>query len=206
MSGGGTPYLIVSLSLMVPGKVVYFPQFFLPSILMTSWVTCTSLVLGVTGTLFLLVLHVCYSDDLVLLAPSPSALRIMLNCCENFTIICGLKFNPSKTQLICFSSYPSSSCSASFYFCGQQLPFLDTVSHLGHLLHYNLSDVHDINVKLCDMVRKANCLFVSFPRVGPYILTRLFQSYCLSPYTDLVYVILKLPVIRFFAEFGVSPS
>ena len=32
------------------------------------------------------------------------------------------------------------------------------------------------------MVRKANCLFASFPRVGPYILTRLFQSYCLSLY------------------------
>ena len=32
------------------------------------------------------------------------------------------------------------------------------------------------------MVRKANCLFATFPRVGPYILTRLFQSYCLSLY------------------------
>ena len=51
---------------------------------------------------------VCYGDDLVLLAPSPSALRIMLNCCENFVIIHGLKFNPYKTQLIRFSSYPPS--------------------------------------------------------------------------------------------------
>ena len=96
---------------------------------------------------------VCYADDLVLLAPSPSALRIMLNCCQNFAIIRDLKFNPSKIHLICFSSYPSSSCSASFYFCGQQLPFLDTFSHLGHLLHYNSnsSDVQDINIKLRDM-------------------------------------------------------
>ena len=30
------------------------------------------------------------------------------------------------------------------------------------------------------MVRKANCLFASFPRVGPSIMTHLFQSYCLS--------------------------
>ena len=124
----------------------------------------------------------CYADDLVLLAPCPSALRIMLNCCENFATIRGLKFNPSKTQLIRFSPFPSSCCSACFYFCGQQLPFLDTVSHLGHLLHHNLSDVQDINFKLRDMVRKANCLFATFPRVGPYILTRLFQSYCLSLY------------------------
>jgi len=32
------------------------------------------------------------------------------------------------------------------------------------------------------MVRKANCLLANFPRVGPFILTRLFQSYCLSLY------------------------
>ena len=30
------------------------------------------------------------------------------------------------------------------------------------------------------MVRKANCLLASFPRVGPLVLARLFQSYCLS--------------------------
>ena len=35
----------------------------------------------------------CYADDLVLLAPSPSALRIMLRCCENFAVIRGLHFN-----------------------------------------------------------------------------------------------------------------
>ena len=116
--------------------------------------------LGV-GCHFLLVL-LCYADDLVLLALSPSALRIMLNCCENFATIRGLKFNPSKTQLIRFFPFPSSCCSACFYFCGQQLPFLDTVSHLGHLLHHNLRDVQDVNCKLRDMVRKANCLFATF--------------------------------------------
>ena len=35
---------------------------------------------------------------------------------------------------------------------------------------------------LHDMVKKTNCLLASFPRVGPFILTRLFQSYCLSLY------------------------
>ena len=123
-----------------------------------------------------------YADDVILLAPSPAALRIMLHCCEDFAFERGLQFNPSKTQLIRFSWSSSSSCTARFNFCGQQLSFLDTVTHLGHLLHYNLSDVPDINHKLRNMVKKANCLLASFPRVGPIILTRLFQSYCLSLY------------------------
>ena len=122
---------------------------------------------------------VCYADHLVLLAPSPSALRIMQ---EDFAINRSLRFNPSKTQLIRFSRSPSSSCSAWIYFCGQLLPFIDTVSHLSHLLHYDLNDTEDVISKLHDVIRKANCLLATFPRVGPFILTRLFQSYCLSLY------------------------
>ena len=89
------------------------------------------------------------------------------------------RFNPTKTQLIRFSWSPSSSCMAYYTLCGQQLSFVDTITHLGHRIHYNLSDVHDINHKLHDMVKKANCLLASFPRVGPVVLTRLFQTYCL---------------------------
>ena len=124
----------------------------------------------------------CYADDLVLLAPSPSALRIMIYCCEDFAASRGLRFNASKTQLIRFSYSPSSCCHVCIQFCGQQLPFIDTVSHLSHLLNYNLSDATDINHKLRDMVRKANYVLVTFPSVGPQIHTKLFQSYCLSLY------------------------
>ena len=35
---------------------------------------------------------VCYADDLALLAPSPSALRMMLSICEEFALTHGLKF------------------------------------------------------------------------------------------------------------------
>ena len=136
-----------------------------------------------------------YTDHVVLLAPSPAALRLMLRCCEDFASKRGLRFNPSKTQLIRFSWSSSSSCKASFTFCGQQLSFVDTVTHLGHLLHYNLSDVPEINQKLRDMVKKANCLLASFPRVGPFILTRLFQSYCLSLYGSALWT-LSCPTLR----------
>ncbi len=91
----------------------------------------------------------------------------MLHCCEDFAISRGLRFNAAKTR---FSRFPSTACSARFHLGGHQLPFLDTVTHLGHLLQYNLNDTHQ---KLRDMVKKANCIFASFPRVGPAILTRL---------------------------------
>ena len=41
-----------------------------------------------------------YADDIVLLAPCASALRCMLNICNNFATEHGLTFNPNKTQLM----------------------------------------------------------------------------------------------------------
>ncbi len=104
-------------------------------------------------------------------------------CCEEFASKRSLCFNPTKTQLIRFS-IPDSIflLYGLFTLCDHQLSFLDTVMHLRHLLHYNLSDVPDVNQKLCDMVKKANCLLASFPRVSPAILTHLFQTYCLPLY------------------------
>ena len=137
----------------------------------------------------------CYADDIILLAPSPSALRIMLKCCETFASDRGLRFNALKTQLIRFSPSPSSSCTARIHFCGCELPFVDTVTHLGHVLHYNLSDASDINLKMRDMVRKANYILASFPGVSPPVMTRLFQSYCLSLYGSCLWC-LSSPALR----------
>ena len=50
---------------------------------------------------------VSYTDDIALLAPLPSALRLMLEHREEFAISRGLSFNASKTQLICFGTQPS---------------------------------------------------------------------------------------------------
>ena len=124
----------------------------------------------------------CYADDLALLAPSPSALRLMLQECELFAARYGLRFNASKTQLIRFARTKSSLCSDSFIFCGTPLPFQDSVVHLGHVLSYDLSDTADITSKSCDLIRKANCLLRTFAGVDPVVLTRLLRVYCLSLY------------------------
>ena len=39
----------------------------------------------------------CYTDDIVLLAPCPSALRTMLRVCDSYASSYGQMFNPNKT-------------------------------------------------------------------------------------------------------------
>ncbi len=87
---------------------------------------------------------VCYADDLTLLAPSPSALRLRLKCCEDFTTSNGL--NSSKTHLR-FGRLRSSICSAQVYFQGSFLHFVDSATHLGHLFQFDLGDSGDMQ---CD--------------------------------------------------------
>ena len=79
---------------------------------------------------------VCYADDLVLLAPSPSAPRIMLCCCVGFATNRSLRFNPSKTPLIRFSNShpPLALLTFTSVVSFSPFPFLDTVSHFSHLL------------------------------------------------------------------------
>ena len=40
-----------------------------------------------------------------------------------------------------------------------KLQFSDNVSHLGHLLSYNLNDEMDITRVIKDLNRKANCIY-----------------------------------------------
>ena len=125
---------------------------------------------------------VYYADDLALLAPTPSALRLMLHLCEEFALSHGLRFNPTKTQLIRFGRMKSSLCSDHFELCGARLTFSDSVTHLGHKLTYDLSDSCDILHCTQDLIKKANCMLYTFSAADAPTKTRLLQSYCLSLY------------------------
>ena len=88
---------------------------------------------------------VCYVDNVALLAPSPSGLRIMLKTCINFADQHHLSFNADKTQHIKFCKSPNPvTASPHFIFLGQTLSLSNSISHLGHILTYNLSDDDDI--------------------------------------------------------------
>ena len=125
---------------------------------------------------------VCYADDLALLAPSPSALRIMLGICEDFAREHGLKFNAAKTQLIRFTKYSCSTYNEIFRFCGTNLKFSKEVTHLGHILSENLDDSADILRETRYLLRKANYILCTFSFADPFVQCSLLKSFCLSLY------------------------
>ena len=120
------------------------------------------------------------TDDISLLAPSPSALRYMLDTCLSFATQHHLTFNPDRTQIIKFYKC-ADAISPRFTFLGQLLCLRNSVNHLGHILTHNLSDSEDISSITKDMCRKPVC-YIFLPAVTPIVKTCLFSSFCLSLY------------------------
>ena len=125
---------------------------------------------------------VCYADDNVLLAPCASALRVMLDICDTFASSHGLVFNAAKTQLICFRQRYTNTFPTETIFNGSTLRFVEEVSHLGHILAYNLDDKQDIIRAIKELNRKANSVLCKFSSLDPFVKCFLIKSYCLSLY------------------------
>ena len=88
-----------------------------------------------------------HNNDLTLLAPSPSALKLMLQRVSNLqSPMHGLKFNASKTQQVHFGRTPVqyTRCSHKFMFCGSVLPVVASAVYLGHIIRADLDDSDDI--------------------------------------------------------------
>ena len=125
---------------------------------------------------------VCYADDIVLLAPCPSALRILLDICSSYADTHGLQFNAEKTQLICFHLRHTRVYLPDINFNNVVLHYSKEVTHLGHILSSDLDDRSDIIRAVKDLNRKANSLFCTFHVVDPFVKCFLFKSYCLYLY------------------------
>ena len=122
----------------------------------------------------------CYADDIVLLAPCPSALRTMLSICSSYAISHRLEFNANKTQLICFHTSPIRPYASPIFVNDVKLDS-DKIIHLGHTLTHDLNDTEVIIHAIKDLNRKANTL-CTFHSADPFVKWYLIKSYCLSLY------------------------
>ena len=128
-----------------------------------NWLIVVVVVIGLTCLLERFAMQMII---IVLLAPCASALRVMLNICCSYASHHGLKFNPEKSQLICFRLRHTRPCSANIN-NDTVLPYVNEVAHLGHVLSYNLDDTPDIIRAVRDMNRKVNSILFTFSAADP---------------------------------------
>ena len=129
-----------------------------------------------------------YADDIVLVAPTPSALRQMLSICESYANLFNIKFNTNKSKCMLVPGYKQAASSADmlseckFYLDGRLMENVQEFSHLGHIITTKLGDTEDILNRRCRLIGQINSVLCYFKDLNSAVKVRLLNAYCLSLY------------------------
>ena len=127
-----------------------------------------------------------YADDIVLLAPSAAAMRVMLSICDDFASEYHMSFNASKSKcLILGPRYRTASYSIPepvFHVNGAAIENVKEWLHLGHMLTSDLTDHVDIARRRNCFIAQVNNMLSQFSALDSLTRNRLFNSFCCSHY------------------------
>lgn len=129
-----------------------------------------------------------YADDVVLIAPTPSAMNRLLSICDEFAVEYNVLFNSSKSKCIYFHPksrlnmllYRYNVSDLNFTINGNVIEFVDSYKHLGHVISSDLADDADISEKRAVFIGQANNVLCYFANLGAAVKYRLFTVYCTS--------------------------
>ena len=133
----------------------------------------------------ILINHLMYADDLVILAPSVSGLSKLLSrsICEIFGECNDIIFNQKKSASLYFiSKMLKGAHLPNVYLNGDQVKQVDSVKYLGHFLTCELSDDIDIRRQCRVLNVRDNILSRKFHMCSVLVKLKLFNSYCASLY------------------------
>jgi hypothetical protein len=147
---------------------------------------------------------VAYADDVILLAPSLRALRVMLDACSVFALHNNVLYNPVKSHCIRFSSIRPAVVQFPVNLQRQQLTWVDCIIHLGHILSSNCDDSNDIRKRMSDHVRQVNYFLAKFGHLSVTIKSKLFLNYCNPFYGCELWLLSHELLTEFDTTFGES--
>ena len=136
----------------------------------------------VVGTV--IINHLLYADDLVLISPSSRGLHTLLGECEKYGIQHDILFNAKKSAILCFKS--QSTCKfkiPDFLLNENVIPVLNDIKYLGHYLSDNSSDVLDIERQRKKIFIQGNSLIRKFSVCTINVKLTLFNTFCSPLYT-----------------------
>jgi hypothetical protein len=128
-----------------------------------------------------------YADDIVLIAPTPTALRRLLAICESYARDYCISFNSLKTKGLVIIPRERRDLFVHvedlvFFIDDKPISIVKSFSHLGHLINSDLSDDDDIAKRRNDFIGQLNNNLCYFKNLHSHVQYKLFHSYCTSYY------------------------
>ena len=146
----------------------------------------------------------CYADDICLLAPNAHVLQRMVTICEKYALEHNIVFstNPSpaqsKTKCVLFSGKNNSPDLAPVRLDGMNLPWVDHVDHLGHVLHQSLSFHADTKRAIRSFMARASDLRDNLYFAHPSQKMQAINLYCCDGYGAMIWDLTSRMTEQFF--------
>lgn len=126
--------------------------------------------------------HLFYADDSMLLAPTARGLQKLLDICSKYAKENELIFQ-GKNKIMIFRKQTTPNCEKPvLYIDGQAIDIVDDKKYLGVILSSNLQDDTDIRRIVSAIYCKGNTLIRKFSHCSKDVKAKLFDTYCSSFY------------------------
>ena len=120
-----------------------------------------------------------FADDVALLAPTISSLKLLLNVVNSFSNEYCVKIIPDKSKLLVFGK--SYNNDINIVFNNSIIPSNLQTDHLGHAVGPVIGH-EDINLLCIDFMLRMNFLLSNFKHCSHDVKYRLVKSYCMAFY------------------------
>ena len=147
-----------------------------------------------------------YADDCALISPSRDGLQRMLDICVRYFLQHGIKISvnaiaeQSKTKCLAFNvkSEP-----ASLMLYNYVLPWVQSATHLGHIIHTKGTTDIDILKRRGEFIGKTHSLRQEFGAQNPIVFMRLVQTYLSSMYGSNLWDLYSAPADRLYTTWNI---
>ena len=124
-----------------------------------------------------------YADDIVLLAPTPKAMRELLQLCDSVAGDLRVIFNAAKSKCLAIGPKLKTPYAVpQFQIGGKIVEFVDEWPHLGHIISTTADDKMDIISKKRVVCQQINNVLCFFRGRDPITKLALMKAYCSSFY------------------------
>ena len=135
-----------------------------------------------------LINHLIYADDLVLLAPSAHALQLLVNQCEIFADGHDIMYNTKKSVCMCIKPKKLNiDIPNNLLLNGKLLENVTSQKYLGVLVANNCKDDLDIKQQCKHLYSRGNVLIRNFKNCSEDVKCHLFRAYCSNIYCSFLW-------------------
>ena len=136
--------------------------------------------------------HLMYADDIVLLAPSGKGMQTIIDATYAYGNAYDIVFNITKSQVM-FCDTLKIGQAANIMLGDTVLSVTQTYRYLGHIITNNLSDEADMEDKMRGLYARSNMLRRKFYFCSDQVKNKLFSAYCNNIYICVRY---GSPIVR----------